>query len=198
MSSRRSLNDRIAASLFAWAVLGAGAASAGIVEVIEQTASNGYVSEDRFRQTFVPSVSGYVTEVALRPANGGGSGTLSLLDGAGDGPVLGTESVVWVDGTYQAVPLTSPVAVTAGLTYTIAPTGTPLRRSSFASDLYPDGEVWFQRLDLGGVWQGWTDCIADGVCSDAPHDLAFRVVIEDAPPVANEAASWGTLKTRFR
>ncbi|HPF35411.1 MAG TPA: hypothetical protein P5571_08930 [Candidatus Krumholzibacteria bacterium] len=168
------------------------------MEVIEQSASNGYVSADHFRQTFVPSVSGYVTEVRLRPANGGGVGTLSLLDGAGDGTVLGTESVTWVDGSYQAVAFTSPVPVTAGLTYTIAPTGTPLRRSSFASDPYPDGEIWFQRLDLGGVWQGWTDCIADGVCSDAPHDLAFRVQIEDTPPVANQMQSWSTLKTQYR
>lgn len=148
----KAIGYRIVASLLAWGLFGMGSASAGIIEVIEQTVSNGYVSEDHFRQTFVPSVSGYVTEVAL----------------------------------------------TAGLTYTIAPTGTPLRRSSFASDPYAGGELWFQRLDLGGLWQGWTDCIADGVCADAPHDFAFRVVIEDTPPVAEEPASWGDLKAQYR
>lgn len=194
----RNHGYRSVAFLLACALLGGGTAYAGVIEVIEQTASNGYVTEDYFRQTFVPSVSGYVTEVSLRPADGGGAGTLSLVDGAGDGPVLATESVVWVDGADQAVTFPSPVAVTAGQTYTIAPTGTGLERSSFASDPYPDGEMWFLRFDLGNVWQSWTDCIADGVCSDAPHDLVFRVQIEDTPPVANETSSWGALKTRFR
>lgn len=172
-------------------------ASATVVEVIEQLLNSSQNSPNVFRQTFTPTVSGYITEVAVETNFGANPGLLNIIDGNGVGAVLTSESVTWVDNTFQNVVLTNPVAVTAGQVYTLEATETGLRSNFSPTDAYAGGETWIFRSDLGGVWQSWTDCAISGWCAQGHADMTFRVTIEDSV-VANEESTWGSLKAIYR
>ncbi len=160
-----------------------GTAAAAVVEVISQTAAQTNNAPDAFMQTFTPTQSGFITEVAIgKTYDSGNAGSVVIYDGAGPGTVLGSQPVTWngSDFTLQTVALDTPIAVTAGSTYTLYPTGvqTSSAYSTTGADPYPGGELW--RFNAS-EWESWNDCAAAVRCVAGNFDLTFSVTIESGP-----------------
>lgn len=161
--------------------------AAALAQTIGQTVSNdGFGGEVGQGQSFTATVTGNVTEIAIRPGSNVIGDTLRLYDGALGSNTTGTPGVADYTQTVattslpsdtspmQVFVLDTPFPVTAGDTYSFTFDATILRANS--TDPYADGTFIRNYSDL-----------------DVSHDAAFQVTQVAAAAAVPTLSEWAMI-----